>query len=221
MRFTQNVVIVREDSPGDTRLVTYFVTRPDENVDANQLRQHLRKSLPYYMVPQHFVQLDAMPQTNNGKIDYKALPAPGAEAVETDSDQPSPETPAEIYLAGVWSEILDGDDVGLNDTFFDVGGHSLLVMKVISQVNEKTGVKLGPQDFLMCTLQQLAEKLDDSNAFENQPHSKSNQDKATKASVAEAHSSSAVEAAAKLVAEVNSSKNKKAGLIEKLKGFWD
>ena len=173
------------------------------------------------MVPQHFVQLDAMPQTNNGKIDYKALPAPGMEAVDANLDQPVPETPAEKYLASVWSEVLDSDDVGMNDTFFDVGGHSLLVMKVISQVKDKTGVKLGPQDFLMCTLQQLAEKLQDSNAFENQSDSEPQQDQPAKTDDARPTKSSATEAAEKLVAEVNANKNKNGGLIERLKGFWD
>jgi len=223
----QNVVIVREDTPGDTRLVTYFVAGPGQSVTANQLRDHLRKSVPYYMVPQHFVQLDSMPQTNNGKIDYKALPAPGVEVVAVDQDQSAPETPAEVYMADVWSEVLDSDDVGLNDTFFDVGGHSLLVMKVISKVNDKTGVKLGPQDFLVCTLQQLAEKLNDSDAFESDLASKSNRntsavaDKPTKVAT-KLETQNATDASADLVAEVNSNKSgKRKGLLRKLKGFWD
>ena len=119
------------------------------------------------MVPQHFVFLDAMPQTNNGKIDYKALPAPSAETVDP-ADIAMPNTPAEKYLASVWEEILELDDIGLNDTFFDIGGHSLLVMKVITEVHEKTGVKLGPQDFLISTLEQLADKLSGSTMFEGQ-----------------------------------------------------
>ena len=220
----QNVVIVREDTPGDTRLVTYFVTRPEHSVNASQLREHLRTSVPHYMVPQHFVELDAMPQTNNGKIDYKALPAPGVEATAASEDQPSPSTPAEVYLANVWSEILDGDDVGLNDTFFDIGGHSLLVMKVISKVKDKTGVKLGPQDFLVCTLQQLAEKLDQSDAFEGQSAAKVEAEKSVDAGSTEAVNEDAdtvvADASAKLVSEVNANKSRK-GLIGKLKGFWD
>jgi len=210
----QNVVIVREDTPGDTRLVTYFVPRSGEVVNA---------------VPQHFVQLDAMPQTNNGKIDYKALPAPGVEAVEASSDRANPVTPAEVYLANLWSEVLDSDDVGLNDTFFDIGGHSLLVMKVISEIKDKAGVKLGPQDFLMCTLQQLAEKLDSSEAFERQAVTESISETCDAASDTEAEkssaksddSSSAAKASANLVSEVNSNNRKSGSLIDKLKGFWD
>jgi acyl carrier protein len=103
------------------------------------------------MVPQHFVELDAMPQTNNGKIDYKSLPAPSTEVAEP-AETCAPNSPAEKYLASVWEEVLETDDVDLNDTFFDIGGHSLLVMKVISTVHDKTGIKLGPQDFLMTRL---------------------------------------------------------------------
>jgi len=165
----QNVVIVREDVVGDSRLVGYVVTKPGQSMNATQLRDHVRESLPFYMVPQHFVELDAMPQTNNGKIDYKALPVPAAdkpeEKVAGDSDMPK--TSAEKFLAGVWEDALEIEDVVLNDLFFDVGGHSLLVMKVIASVNEKTGIKLGPQDFLVATLEQMADKISESHFFAN------------------------------------------------------
>ena len=221
----QNVVIVREDKPGDHRLVAYFVVRPGHSVDGNQLREHLRKSVPYYMLPQHFVVLDAMPQTNNGKIDYKALPAPRVEAVAVNKDQSDPTSPAEVFMVDLWSTVLESDDVGLDDTFFDVGGHSLLAMKVISEVKEKTGVKLGPQDFLVCTLQQLAEKLDGSNAFDGVAEAK--QEKPSAKSDAQANSTpeakQATETSAELVAEVNANKenSKRKGLLKNLKGFWD
>ena len=220
----QNVVIVREDTPGDHRLVAYFVTRPGHSVDGNQLREHLRKSVPYYMLPQHFVMLDAMPQTNNGKIDYKALPAPRAEAVVVENDQSEPTSPAEIFMIDLWSRVLEIDDVGLNDTFFDVGGHSLLAMKVISEVKDETGVKLGPQDFLVCTLQQLAEKIEASDVFVG---TESNQEKTPAKSAVKTKSTpetkKATETSAELVAEVNANKenSKRKGLLRSLKGFWD
>ena len=224
----QNVVIVREDTPGDHRLVAYFVARPNQTVSGNQLREHLRKSVPYYMLPQHFVMLDAMPQTNNGKIDYNSLPAPRAEAVAAenenenvnDSDQSDPTSQAELFMVDLWETVLEIDDVSLHDTFFDVGGHSLLAMKVISEVKDKTEVKLSPQDFLVCTLQQLAEKLDESDAFSNDSPTPA---KETKAVAETAEAKKAVEVSAELVAEVNSnkSKSKRKGLLENLKGFWD
>lgn len=161
-----NVVIVRQDRPGDTRLVAYNILKFDQQATAAELKDHLRATLPYYMIPQNFVMLDAMPQTNNGKIDYNALPAPQVDtgnAGEADDDQDvaAPQTPAEKFLAGVWSEALETDRIDLNDNFFDIGGHSLLVMKVIAAVKEKTGFKLGPQDFLIGTLEQLADRFSD------------------------------------------------------------
>ena len=221
----QNVVIVREDTPGDHRLVAYFVARPGHSVEGHQLREHLRKSVPYYMLPQHFVMLDKMPQTNNGKIDYKALPAPKAEAVAEENDQPDPTSPAEVFMVDLWSDVLEIDDIGLNDTFFDVGGHSLLAMKVITEVKDKTGVKLGPQDFLVCTLEQLAEKLEESDTFVGATESKK-EDISVKSDVQEKstpEAKKASEASAELVAEVNANKasSKRKGLLKNLKGFWD
>ena len=168
--------------------------------------------------------LDAMPQTNNGKIDYKALPAPRAEAVVVENDQSEPTSPAEIFMIDLWSRVLEIDDVGLNDTFFDVGGHSLLAMKVISEVKDETGVKLGPQDFLVCTLQQLAEKIEGSDVFVG---TESNQEKTPAKSAVKTKSTpetkKATETSAELVAEVNANKenSKRKGLLRSLKGFWD
>jgi len=134
---SQTAVIVREDTVGDARLVAYIVAKQDESNVTGQLRDHLRASLPHYMVPQHFVELEKFPQTNNGKIDFKALPEPTHDPNSHDSDGAPPETAAEKYLANAWSSILELDDLLLNDTFFDVGGHSLLVMKVIAKVEAK------------------------------------------------------------------------------------
>ena len=230
----QNVVIVREDTPGDTRLVAYFVTSSDQSVSASELRDHLRASVPYYMVPQNFVQLEAMPQTNNGKIDYKALPAPGIEANASDQDQSGPETSAEKFMYKLWSEVLETDDIGLNDTFFDVGGHSLLVMKVITTVNDETGIKLGPQDFLVCTLQQLSEKLNESYAFKGQleveteaePKEVSKKESKTgkavdPATVAQNDQTENVEQVQSESTSESSKGKQRKGWLRNLKGFWD
>ncbi|MFK7769340.1 MAG: amino acid adenylation domain-containing protein [Mariniblastus sp.] len=165
----QNVVIVREDTPGDARLVAYLIPKTGQTVTPAELRDHLRESVPYYMVPQHFVFLETMPQTNNGKIDYKALPIPTAEVASESEEVELPNTPAEKYLASVWENNLEMDDIGRNDTFFDIGGHSLLVMKVITEVHEKTGVKLGPQEFLISTLEQMADKISALDVFGEEP----------------------------------------------------
>lgn len=161
----QSVVIVREDSPGDVRLVAYFVAKPGILVAQNELRDHLRTSLPLYMVPQHFVQLSQMPHTNNGKLDVNALPMPNKiTEVEPISDL-GPQTEPEKYLATIWQELVDVDDIRVDDNFFELGGHSLLVMQVITSVQEKTGIRLNPQDFLIGSLEQLAGRIASADCF--------------------------------------------------------
>ena len=117
------------------------------------------------MVPQHFVSLPQMPLTDNGKIDHKALPTPSVEAAPATNEIALPTTPAEVYLACVWQEVLELDEIDINDTFFDIGGHSLLVMQVIAKVQQKTGIRLGPQEFLTATLAQMADKLSGFEEF--------------------------------------------------------
>jgi amino acid adenylation domain-containing protein len=127
-------VIVREDTPGDARLVAYLV--PAEGAaapSAAQLRDHLARSLPEYMIPAAFVPLDAMPVTPNGKTDRRALPAPTFAA---ERDHTPPRTPAEKAIAGFWAEALGGQRVGVEDNFFEVGGHSLLVARVHQRIRE-------------------------------------------------------------------------------------
>ena len=144
--------------------MAYYILKSGQQATTVELKDHLRQALPYYMIPQNFVALDAMPQTNNGKIDYNALPAPKVEVKDAgvaDQDLAAPKTPAEKFLAGVWAEALETDQIDLNDNFFDIGGHSLLVMRVIAAVKEETGYTLGPQDFLIGTLEQLADKFAD------------------------------------------------------------
>ncbi len=211
-----NVVVVREDTTGDARLVAYLIMKSDQQATAGQLRDHLKASVPYYMVPQHFVTLDKMPQTNNGKIDYKSLPSPSAETSQTAATDvvAMPETAGEKWLAGVWESILEIDDVCLNDTFFDIGGHSLLVMRVIKSVNDKTSVKLGPQEFLMSTLEQMANRISDSFEFEVIDDS----------TTAEPEPTTVIQSSA--LEENNKTENEKtesesSGAFRLLKGFWN
>ncbi len=222
----QVVVIVREDKVGDARLAAYFIAKANRSVQAGQLRDHLRAMLPYYMVPQHFVELDTMPQTNNGKIDYKALPAPSEELVRSENadDEPMPQSPAEKYLANVWKQIVEVDDVYLNDTFFEIGGHSLLVMKVISQVNEETGIKLGPQDFLVATLEQMAEQIAGSWAFEEQEVSdrpKGEQKQELPSTSLDVENSVTDGSRAEEVNLKEAEASKSNGVLNRLSGFWN
>ena len=213
----QNVVIVREDTVGDARLVAYVVFKPGHDLEANQLRDHIRESLPFYMVPQHYVELEWIPQTNNGKIDYKALPAPKVEAAEQEiNDRVLPETAAEKFLAELWEETLEIDDVGKNDLFFDIGGHSLLVMKVIAKVQETTSIKLGPQDFLIATLEQMADKIAQSHVFQNE-----SSDSETKPDTSSGSQTVSMPEKAAVAPQASASDADTQGVFKTLTGFWN
>lgn len=163
----QTVVMVREDTPGDSRLVAYVVAGAQRTVSSATVREHVKQTLPYYMVPHHVVAIEKIPTTNNGKIDYKSLPVPQSDQTIVDATLRQPQTPAERYLASVWAKALDNDRIGLDDVFFDIGGHSLLVMQVIATVKKETGEKLGPQEFLISTLEQMASKIDVDASSDN------------------------------------------------------
>jgi acyl carrier protein len=156
------VVIAREDTPGDKRLVAYYLALNHESIDPGQLRSHLAAALPEYMVPAAYVRLDALPLTPNGKLDRKALPAPEADAYTVRLYE-APQGKTENQLAAVWAEVLELDTVGRYDDFFELGGHSLLAIRVLSRLQQKLGVELTILDlFTHSVLTDLARKLDNS-----------------------------------------------------------
>jgi amino acid adenylation domain-containing protein len=130
-------VVVSDDASGGRRLVAYLTGGA---ADAAPLRAHLRERLPEYMVPGAFVFLDALPLSPNGKVDRRALPAPGA--VGSADAYVAPRTRAEVELAAIWAEVLGVERVGAHDHFFDLGGHSLHAMRVISRTRHTLGVEL-------------------------------------------------------------------------------
>jgi amino acid adenylation domain-containing protein len=136
---------VREDQPGDQRLVAYVVPNVGASVDEASLRTHLRDLLPAYMVPQHFVVLDKLPLLPNGKVDRNSLPAPAevakampSVAQHTDAAVVDPRV---RYLSEVWTELL-GMPAGADDNFFELGGHSMLAVQMASRVERDTGVRI-------------------------------------------------------------------------------
>jgi amino acid adenylation domain-containing protein len=148
-------VIVREDTPGDQRLVAYVVAE-EGAVDAGELRAHLAARLPEYMVPAAFVALDALPINRNTKVDRAALPAP--EQVAMGSVAPRDET--EELLAALWAEVLGADGVGIHDSFFAAGGHSLQAMQLATRVREALRVEMPLRSlFEAPTVAGLAERL--------------------------------------------------------------
>ena len=135
----QAVVIVREDSPGDQRLVAYLKAAGRASIEADSLRKALRVNLPDYMIPAAFVVLAEIPLTPNGKIDRKALPAPEWTA---QGSYVAPRSIAEEALCELWAATLGVEQVGVHDDFFDLGGHSLLIMKLIRQIQLATGEQI-------------------------------------------------------------------------------
>ncbi|NWD72409.1 amino acid adenylation domain-containing protein, partial [Pseudomonas gingeri] len=129
------VVLVREDEPGDKRLVAYFIASVGVELDAAQLRDQLRLSLAEYMLPSAFVSLEAFPLTTNGKLDRKALPAPDRSAVVSRGYE-APEGDIEIAIAVIWQDLLQLEQVGRHDHFFELGGHSLLAVKLIERMRQ-------------------------------------------------------------------------------------
>jgi len=151
------VVVARSDG-GEMRLVAYYVARsPAPKVDA--LREHLRQSLPEFMVPSHFVAMADLPRTPNLKVDRKALPAPDAVAqgqrqVEAAKDD------TEDAILQIWKSALGIEDVGVEDNFFDSGGHSILAVKVHREIVQRLGVELQVTDlFRFTTVRALAKHL--------------------------------------------------------------
>jgi len=126
------VVIVREDVPGDKRLVAYFVNKQQPVPSTVELRHFLANKLPDYMVPSAFVALETLPLTPNGKLDRKALPQP--QALQRESEAVAPQTELEQTIVTIWQQVLRIDNVGTQDTFFELGGDSLLVVQVQNQL---------------------------------------------------------------------------------------
>jgi acyl carrier protein len=152
-------VIVREDVPGELRLVAYVVGE----VEAEEARAYLRTSLPEYMVPSAIVGMERLPVTPNGKLDRKALPAP---AYAAGADRyVAPRTPVEEVLAEIWAEVLRLERVGVEESFFDLGGHSLLATRVVSRVRERLAVEMELRAlFEHRTVGELARVLEASGA---------------------------------------------------------
>ena len=149
------VVAVREDGPGDRRLVAYLVG-DDGSLSMDAVRAAVRAELPAYMVPSAFVALDALPMTPSGKVDRRALPAPKAQAAVP----AAPLSRRERALAEVWRQVLATDAVGPDDNFFDLGGNSLLLIRLAARLQEEMGVTVTAVElFRFPTVRALAAHL--------------------------------------------------------------
>ncbi len=160
-KLREAVVSAREDAPGNKRLVAYVVVRPDVECGTPELRRWVQAALPEYMVPSAFVQLSTLPLLVNGKIDRAALPAPDARQVDLGNAYEAPRTPREEALALIWAEVLGLERVGINDNFFDLGGHSLQMVQLVSRVTSALGRRLSVKTvFQSPTVATMAEALE-------------------------------------------------------------
>ncbi len=139
------VAVVRHDT-GDPRIVAYLTPAGDTAPGQDELITFLQRHVPGYMVPAHFVVMDELPRTGSGKVDRKALPAPDARSGRTGRAPVPPRTPLERAVAQVWAQVLGLPEVGVEDDFFLIGGHSLLAMRAAARLAEVTGGTVGVRE---------------------------------------------------------------------------
>lgn len=164
------LAVVREDAPGDKRLACYLIAGGTYRPATEELRAHLRARLPSYMTPQHYVWLDRYPTLPNGKINRAALPKPEAELAATVDSAPL--EGLEKVIAKIFEDVLDTRPVGRYDNFFDLGGHSLLSLKVIDRFEKATGKKMQPGELFQQTVGQLANWHSDGAVSSAAPEAK-------------------------------------------------
>jgi amino acid adenylation domain-containing protein len=135
-------VVAREDAPGDKRIAAYIVPRVGDAPAISDLRNHMKRRLPDYMLPSIFVVLESMPLTETGKIDRESLPAPEQSRPALEQSYAAPATALENIVAGIFGEVLKIERVGVCDNFFELGGHSLLATRVVSKIRQIFAIEL-------------------------------------------------------------------------------
>jgi len=155
-------VAVVEQRSGDARLVAFIVLTNGQSLTVTEVRKYLRELIPVYMVPQHVVELEKLPQTPNAKLDRNILPQLFSGSGQKEDFQ-YPGTETELWLAELWKDVIGIEKVGVHDNFFDLGGHSLLSMRVITEIFDRAGIELNPRIILLNSLGQIAKSIDDFN----------------------------------------------------------
>jgi acyl-CoA synthetase (AMP-forming)/AMP-acid ligase II/acyl carrier protein len=152
----QAAVVVRNVGPDDQRLVAYLVYDDGDDLTASDMRRHMRQHVPDYMVPAAIVPMTALKLTPNGKLDRAALPDPFRHAARATARHDAPASPAERLLAEIWQSVLGIDQVDADDNFFEIGGHSLLALRVAQLIEKRTGYRLDPRALFFHALRQVA-----------------------------------------------------------------
>jgi amino acid adenylation domain-containing protein len=152
------VVVDREDERVGRYLVAWFVSHADEPPSRRELREHLGRQLPDYMIPPVFSELDAIPRLPNGKVDRAALPRSRGSRVEVERHLAEPRDDFELRLQSLWKNVLGVESVGITDNFFDLGGHSLLAMRLLAEIEASFGISLAlPRLVEAPTIEHLAD----------------------------------------------------------------
>ncbi len=167
---SQPVVILREDHPGEKRLVAYYTGSSE--LGSTRLLEAAKAALPAYMIPSAFVHLEQFPLTPNAKLNRKALPLPERKRPNLSQEFIAPQSRAEKQLARLWCELLQLDEIGIDDSFFDLGGNSLAAVRMVNQYQARFGREIPPvKVFQFPTISQLAQFLDGGSG-----HSRFNRD---------------------------------------------
>jgi amino acid adenylation domain-containing protein len=156
-----SIVVAREDTPNSKQLVAYVVPKDKQTLTHTELRDFLKQRLADYMVPSAFVMLDFLPLTPNGKVDRRALPAPPVpNRLQQTADFLGARDKVELKLIQIWKECLNIDSLGVTDNFFDLGGHSLVALRLLALIQQTFGKRLPLSTFLQApTVEQLAKIL--------------------------------------------------------------
>ena len=162
------VVLLREDQPGDKRLVAYAVLAPGASLSNSQMRDFLRVKLPEYMLPSALVILEQLPLTPNGKIDPRQLPKPITTDEARRDSYVAPRDLLELEMTKLWEEVLHTHSIGIDDDFFELGGHSLTAVELVGAIQMRFGVKLPLVEFLQKpTIEHLCSLLRDGTVLSN------------------------------------------------------
>jgi len=156
----QAVAVARENETGEKFLAAYYIPAQDRETPPVELREYLRQQLPDYMIPPAFVALSAFPLTPNGKVDRKALPEPKAEDYQSNREYTAPRDATERKLVALWEEVLHMKPVGIKDSFFDLGGQSMVAGRLFARISRTFGKELPLSTlFQSPTIEQLAQHL--------------------------------------------------------------
>ncbi len=155
----QAVVVLHEYNSEDKRIIAYIVVKDHISVSHSQIRDYLKKKLPDYMIPHYIIKLDTLPTTPSGKLDRQSLPLP-QEKQQRDGSYIPPQSEVEKTIAKIWQELLHTEVVGIHDSFFDLGGHSLLLIKMLNKLQNHFGKEVKTNDFFRYpTIEMLAKYL--------------------------------------------------------------